>query len=225
MLVALVLVIVLCASGATALDTAAVTLQSAYESAPAGGGYDRILELEHGRVYTGGLLIGPTWDEDRSEFLDLELGHDVLIDGNGAVLDLQGQMICISFCDNRLDIQDCIIINGGIRYRGDNTPDVDRVPRGTVRYCTFYRPHDYAVRLQGAGAGVVCERNIVVDAVDTGLDYVIWTSEAGVNLPTGLAFGLSVQIGSFGMPQVRDNWTWFSDPQINAEALHHYCFL
>ncbi|MBU0741776.1 hypothetical protein KJ554_05415 [bacterium] len=201
------------------------TLQAAFETAVAQGGYDRYLALETGRVYTGGLLIGPTWDEDRTLFIDDELGLDVMIEGNGAILDLQGQQICISFCGNRLDIQDCIVLDGGVRYRGDVALDIDRIPEGSVTYCTFFRPHDYAVRLEGAGAGVICERNIVVDAVDTGPDGLIWSGITGENLPTGLAFGLSVQIGSYGMPAVRDNWTWFRDGTTNAELLRHYCLL
>jgi hypothetical protein len=204
---------------------AAASLQAVYETAPAAQGYDRYLELETGVTYTGGLLIGPTWDDDRQEFLRDEAGLDVMIAGNGAILDLQGQQICISFCDNRLDIEDCIVLNGGIRFRGERFPDEDLSPQGSVRHCTFYRPHDYALRLQGAGEGIVLERNIVVDCMDTGLDYVIWSSEAGPNLPTGLAFGLSVQTGAYGSPEVRDNWTWFADSHQNDEPFHHFCFL
>ncbi len=206
-------------------STAATTLRAAFEAAPALDGYDRYLELETGEIYTGGLLIGPTWDEDRSAFLDAEQGLDVKIVGNGAILDLQGQRICISFCDNRLDVEDCIILDGGVRFRGASNPGESRIPVGSVRYCTFYRPRDYAVRLQGAGAGVLCERNIVVDTVDTGLDGLIWTGYLGNLLPTGLAFGLSVQTGSYGVPVVRDNWTWFSDPVVDDDPLHHFGFL
>lgn len=203
----------------------AITLKEAFQSAPAAHGYDRYLELESGVVYEGGLLIGATWDDDRQLFRDDEPGYDVKIVGNGAILDLQGQQICISFCRRRLDIEDCIILNGGVRYRGDRTPQVDRVPVGSVRYCTFYQPHDYAVRLQGAGSGVVLERNLVVDAQDTGLDYVIWSGVAGENLPTGACFAPSVQTADFGVPQMRENWTFFADPQVNADPAYHYVFL
>lgn len=213
--------IALCA----AAPVRAVSLRAAFESAPARDGYDRYLVLEPGRVYTGGLVIGPTWDEDRSLFQDMELGLDVMIEGNGAILDMQGQSLCISFCGNRLDVADCIVIDGSVRFRGDVDPERDRTPEGSVRHCTFYRPRDYAVRLQGAGAGVLLERNIVVDAVDSGPDGLIWTGILGENLPTGLAFGLSVQTGSYGLPEVRDNWTWFSDPAANADPLHHFGFL
>ena len=208
-----------------AAPAGAVTLQEAFEAAPAAGGYDRYLELTTGEVYTGGLLIGPTWDDDRAEFHDLELGLDVKIAGNGAILDLQGQHICISFCSNRLDVEDCIILNGEVRYRGDADLAVDRTPAGSVRYCTFYRPVRYGVRLVGAGEGITVERNIVVDAVDAGLDYMVWTGISSDNLPTGLAVGLSVQTGSYGFPVVQRNWTFFTDPELNAVPLRHYCLL
>lgn len=203
----------------------ALSLRAAYEAAPAREGYDRYLVLEPGRVYTGGLLIGPTWDEDRNRFQDMERGLDVRIEGNGAVLDMQGERLCIAFCGNRLDMEDCVVVDGGVRFRGDVAPDRDRIPSGSVRHCTFYRPRDYAVRLQGVGEGVLLERNIVVDAVDSGPDGLIWTGILAENLPTGLAFGLSVQTGFYGEPTVRDNWTWFSDPVVNAEPLHHFARL
>jgi hypothetical protein len=203
----------------------AVTLKEALQAAPAGGGYDRYVVLQTGVVYEGGFLVGATWDDDRQIFRDDEPGFDVKIVGNGAILDLQGQQICVSFCRSRLDIEDCIILNGGVRFRGDRTPQVDRVPNGSVRYCTFYQPHDYAVRLQGAGSGITLERNIVVDTQDTGLDYVIWSGAAGENLPTGICFAPSVQTGEFGVPQMFDNWTYFHDPTANADPLYHYAFL
>lgn len=215
----LALIIVLLASGA-----AATTLQAAFEAAGPQQGYDRFVVLEPGVIYHGGLLVGATWDDDRQQFLP-EPGIDVMIEGNGAILDLQGQEICISFCGNRLDLVDCIVLDGGVRFRGDAHPEVDRTPEGSVRYCTFYRPRDYAVRLQGAGDGVVLERNLVVDPVDTGLDYVVWSGVAGPNLPTGIAVGLSVQSGTYGTPWVADNWTWHSDPVLNDDPLYHYVFL
>ncbi|MBK8164830.1 MAG: hypothetical protein IPK64_02580 [bacterium] len=200
-------------------------LWAAFEAAPARDGYDRYLELETGRVYTGGLQVGPTWDDDHARFEDAELGLDVMIAGNGAILDLGGQILRISFCGNRLDVQDCILLGGGIRFVGDNDTARDRTPEGSVRYCTFHRPEDYAVRLQGVGAGVTCERNLVVDPVDTGPDVTIWAGIAGANLPTGLAFGMSVQTGAFGLPIVRENWTWHTDPRTNGDPLHHFGFL
>lgn len=208
-----------------ALPAAAIPLQVIYEAAPAQDGYDRYLVLETGVVYTGGLLVGRTWDDDYQRFWDDGPGLDVKIEGRGAILDLQGQQICISYCRNRLDIEDCIIINGGIRFRGHLSLQEDLRPRGSVRYCTFWKPHDYAVRLDGTGEGILLERNIVVDAVDTGLDFMIWSGEEGPWLPTGLAFGLSIQTYTSGIPDVIENWTYFTDPLMNQIDLHHYCLL
>lgn len=218
---AALLIVLVAATG----SHAALSLRAAVEAAPAAHGYDRYVELETGQVYGGGLVIGPTWDEDRTLFIDAEQGYDVKIVGNGAILDMQGQRLCISFCSNRLDVEDCIVVDGSVRFRGDNTPDVDRTPEGSVRYCTFYRARDYAVRLQGTGSGVECERNLIVDTQDTGQDVLIWTGMTGVNLPTGLAFGLSVQSGWFGYPSIHDNWTWFRDSEANDVLLRHYCYL
>ncbi len=206
-------------------SAAAISLQAAYEASVAQGGYDKYVILETGVVYTGGLLIGPTWDDDRQAFRDRERGLDVKIEGRGAILDLRGQQICISFCRNRLDIEDCIITGGGIRFRGDVSVQEDRRPTGSVRYCTFWRPHDFAVRLEGAGEGILLERNIVVDAVDTGLDVMIWNGEEGPLLPTGLAFGLSVQTVPNGFPDALANWTYFSDPYVNQIDYYHFGFL
>ncbi len=203
----------------------AVPLQAMLEAAPPADGYDRYVTLATGVVYTGGLLIGPTWDDDRQSFREHERGFSVKIEGRGAILDLRGQQICISFCTDRLDIEDCIIIGGGIRFRGDLTPTEDRRPVGSVRHNTFWLPDDYAVRLEGAGEGILLERNIVVDTVPTGLDVMTWNGEEGVLLPTGLAFGLSVQTFTSGTPIVRQNWTYFNDPLVNADLLHHFGFL
>jgi hypothetical protein len=202
----------------------AVTLRETYEAAGPGGGYDRDVVLVTGQVYTGGLLIGPvlspiSWD------LEGDRGEDVRITGNGAILDLRGEQICISYCTNRLDLSDCVVLNGNVRFRGINTSDHVAMPQGSVRYCTFYGPHDYGVRLQGAGAGVAIERNIVVDAVDTGWDYVYTTGAPSDWIPTGTNISMSGQFGFYGVPVVRENWTWHSDPLLNGTALAHFSFL
>lgn len=202
-----------------------LTLKEAYETAGPRDGYDRWVELETGAVYTGGLMIGRVYSPVTQEFLMAEEGLDVRVVGNGAVIDLQGEQICLSYCGNRLDISDCVIINGGVRFRGDNDPGLDLQPSGSVRHVTFYQAHDYGVRLQGAGAGIILERNLIVDTVDTGLDFVASTGMPGDLLPTGTAIALSVQTGSYGWPDVRENWTYFSNPALNDDDLHHFSFL
>lgn len=203
----------------------AITLKEAYEAAPAADGYDRYLELETGVTYTGGLLVGRVFSPVTNQFIMAEEGLDVRIVGNGAILDLQGEQICMSYTDHRLDIEDCVIINGNVRFRGDNDPGLAIRPIGSVRYVTFYQPHDYGVRLQGAGEGIVIERNIVVDAVDTGLDFIPSNGVPGDLIPTGTAISGSVQMADYGVPDIRDNWTWFSEPRDNGEPLHHFSFL
>lgn len=204
-----------------------ITLQQAFEeSGPATVDsvfYDRHLQLETGAVYTGGLLIGPVLDGIDHQISGSE-GLNVRIDGNGAILDLQGSRLCISYCNNRLDIQDCIILNGDVRFRGYIDPEISVVPQGSVRYCTFYKPHDYGIRLYGTGGGIELERNIVVDPVDTGWDFLYINGIPSDWLPTGTAISLSVQ-GQYGTPSVHDNWTWLSDPQQNDNLLLHYSLL
>lgn len=203
----------------------AVSLKEAYEAAPAANGYGRWVELQTGVTYTGGLLIGRVFSPVTNSFIMQEEGLDVAIVGNGAILDLQGEQICLSYCDQRLDISDCVILNGGVRFRGDNDQGLALRPVGSVRHVTFVAPQDYGVRLQGAGAGITIERNLIIDALDTGLDFVPSTGIAGTLLPTGTSIAMSVQTGDYGVPDVRDNWTFFGNPDLNGYPLHHFSFL
>lgn len=209
----------------TAQGAFSITLKEAYEAATPANGYDRYIELQPGATYTGGLLVGRIFSPVTNTFIMEEEGQDVKIVGNGAILDLQGQQICLSYCSNRLDIEDCIVINGNVRFRGDNSQDLPLHPVGSVRYVTFHQAHDYGVRLQGAGAGILVERNIFLDIVDTGLDFVPSTGIEGSLIPTGTAVAASVQVGDYGYPDVRENWTFFQNPSENSEPLRHFSFL
>jgi len=202
----------------------AMTLQEAFERAQPGGGYDKYLVLEPGEIYTGGLLIGPiysplTWT------MEGNAGCDVRIVGNGAILDLQASRICISYCNHRLDIDDCVIVGGDIRFRGLRDASFDLVPQGSVRQVTFYRPDDYGIRLQGAGEGITLERNLIVSARNTGPDFIFSHGAAHELLPTGTNIAASVQAGLYGVPQIRENWSFHEDPAINADMLAHFSFL
>ena len=200
--------------------SSAVTLKEIYEAAPSYNGYDKYLELETGITYTGGLLIGKVFDPITAT-LSSEEGKDVRIIGNGAVLDLQGEEICISYCTNKLDIDNCIIINGNIRYRGINLPPDKICPTGYVKYCTFYRPQDYGIRLQGAGEDITLERNIIVDAIDTGWDFHYLHGTSLEYLPTGSNIAVSIFYTTYGIPTLLDNWSFHSDPFVNTDSTKH----
>lgn len=216
---ALLLCVVLFADPAAAL-----TLREAYESAGPRDGYDKYLELQTGVTYTGGLVIGPILSPIKHHLVG-PAGCDVRIEGNGAILDLEGQQLCISYCQNRLDIDDCIVLNGNIRFRGINTADYLEIPQGSVRHVTFWRPHDYAVRLQGSGEGILLERNLSVDPIDTGYDWIYTNGIANSWLPTGTSYSLSGQTGWYGVPVVQHNWSYLSNPRDNEVLLRHFSLL
>jgi len=203
----------------------ATTLKEAFEAAGPANGYDRYVELDSGATYTGGLLVGRVYSPVTNRFIMEEEGQDVKIVGNGAILDLQGEQICMSYCSNRLDIEDCVIINGNVRFRGDNDEGLPLRPVGSVRYVTFYEAHDYGIRLQGAGEGISLEYNIIVDTIDTGLDFMPSNGIVGTLIPTGTAIAASVQVGDYGYPDIRNNWTFFSTTVENDVPLHHFSFL
>jgi len=206
-------------------SASAATLKEAFEASGPAGGYDRFVELQPGATYCGGLLIGRIFSPVTNSFILEEEGQDVKIVGNGAIIDLQGEQLCISYCNNRLDIEDCIILNGNVRFRGDNNEDLPLHPTGSVRYVTFFQPHDYGVRLQGVGRDINIERNIFLDTVDTGLDFIPSTGLEGPLLPTGTAVAASVQVENYGMPDLNENWTFFQNPSENTVPLRHFSFL
>jgi hypothetical protein len=201
---------------------ASATLKEMYDAAPSGQGFDKLVQLQTGVVYTGGLYIGKTFNRINAAFEGDE-GRDVRIEGNGAVLDLQGGEICISYCSNRLEIDDCVIINGSVRFRGIEDGLFVAKPRGSVTHVTFFEPHDYGVRVFFCGNGITIERNIVVDAVDTGDDFLYLSGYASTYLPTGHSVAFSSM--GYGTPLVVDNWSYHSDPEANANPMRHFSLL
>lgn len=208
-------------SALTASTGAAGTLRAAYEAAGPGGGFDKLVVLETGRIYTGPLLIGPTLP-CYSDQLVGDPGLDVRIEGNGALLDLEGGQICMSYCNHRFEIEDCVVINGGIRFRGLTWEHDYLLPSGRVRHVTFYRPQDYALRFQRTGPEIVVERNLVLDAVDTGDDFIYITGISSEWLPTGASISPAVAVA---LPQMTENWSWHSDPLINGQPVMHFMLL
>jgi len=205
----------LCAS-----PVAALSLKQAYDEATAAGGYDRYIELTPGVTYTGGLWLGATFNKITAEFEGP--CEDVRIVGNGAILDLRGQQITMAYCHNRLDIDDCVIVGGDVKFRGYGGDELNLIPEGSVRHVTFYEPHDYGVRMFGCGTGILVERNIVVDAIDTGVDFQYLTGEFSASLPTGTGFARSLTFADVGL---FENWSYHSDPVANADAIRHFSIL
>ncbi len=199
----------------------ATTLREAFEAAGPGDGFQKLVILETGQVYTGGLHIGPTLPCYSSKLVG-DAAVDTKIVGNGAILDLQGEQIIMSYCNEELVIEDCIVLNGNIRYRGLTWSDIQVLPQGAVRNVTFYKPHDYGVRFQRSGPGITLERNLVVDPVNTGNDFIYITGIASEWLPTGACFSPAIAV-SMGL--MRENWTWFSNPELNADPLYHFMLL
>lgn len=199
----------------------AISLREFYQNAPASENFDKYLSLENGETYTGGLIIGQLLNIETFE-LDGSDGENVKIVGNGAILDLQGEEISISYCDNVLEISDCVIINGSIRFRGIATDDITVFPTGNISYNTFYNCHDYAVRLQGCAEGITIERNIAVNSVDTGRDFVYVSGASTDWLPTGVNYALSGQVGLYGTPEVIDNFSYFTRENFNSDLLKHF---
>ena len=198
----------------------AASLKEMYDLALPGSGYDKDIVLETGVTYTGGLLLGGTFNRITAEFE--QDPEDVRIVGNGAILDVQGSEICVAYSTSHLDIQDCVILNGNVRFLGYNGGGMGLLPTGSVRYVTFYRPHDYGVRLYACGTGIEVERNIVVGPVDTGPDHQYVTGVAMPWLPTGVSFALSVTGGGI---EVFDNWSYHLDPEANADAMRHFSLM
>lgn len=210
---------IICLQLGVCLPALAESLKEVYDAAGPAAGYDKYLVLETGVTYTGGLWIGATFNRITAEFEGR--GGNVRIVGNGALLDLQGGEICMAYCPERLDLDDCVILNGDVKFRGSDGGGLNLVPAGSVRYVTFYKPHDYGVRLFGCGAAVLVERNIVVDAIDTGSDFMFLTGIASDWLPTGASFSLSLQAGAV----VFDCWSYHSDPVANSDPLRHFNLL
>lgn len=196
------------------------TLKEVYDNSQGTALYDRVLVLNTGEVYRGSLLIGGIYNHIAGTFTDT-LGENVSIIGNGAILDLEGCFITNQYTNKRLDITDCVIINGGVKFRG-STEGTNLIPTGSVSYVTFYQAEDYAIRIHSAGAGISISNNIFVDTYSTGDDFVNYTSETLEWLPTGFNLVTTIFVPTYGAPIISDNWSYFSDWRLNQEPMRHY---
>ena len=110
--------------------TWAISLQEMYDNAESGFGYDKYIQLESNQIYTGSIGI---------------YEGSVLIDGNGAIIDLQNENGIWIYSDENsnasLDIEYLSIINGayhGISYSGNST--------GNIINCNFIN-NDYGIKV------------------------------------------------------------------------------
>ena len=124
------------------------TLQSIFDLSGAGNGYDKYVTLSSDEIYTGGLGI---------------FDGNVLIDGHGAIIDLQGGSGIWVYADEyypaNLDIKFCTIINGayyGVSYGGTST--------GALTNCNFVH-NDFGIKLYDFSEVEIKNCNLIENTV------------------------------------------------------------
>ena len=138
----------------------AITLQSVYDAAGPGNGYDKYVVLEQDMIYTGevGVYEG-----------------DVFIEGNGAIVDLNGGLGIWVYAEEaypaNLDIEFVTIINGGynaLTFNGSATGNISNcnfIQNGfgiqimdsaniTVKNCNFIENSQYGIAVRGTVASL-----------------------------------------------------------------------
>ena len=139
------------------------TLQSVFDSSGPGNDYDKYVVLEHDMIYTGGVGI---------------YEGNVLIEGNGAVVDLEGGTGIWVYGDDiipaNLDIQYITLMNGewyGVFYGGLAT--------GNITNCNFIN-NGYGVQLYDF-AEIQIKNSNFVDNLYYGVALVTTTPLCNVN--------------------------------------------
>ena len=136
------------------------TLQSVFDAAGPGNGYDKYVILEQNMIYTGevGIYEG-----------------DVFIEGNGAVVDLNESLGIWVYAEDgypaNLDIEFVTIINGGynaLTFNGSSTGNIsncnlisnmfgiqimDEV-NISVKNCNFINNNQYGIAVRGTTAAI-----------------------------------------------------------------------
>ncbi|MBN1969128.1 MAG: hypothetical protein JXR48_08000 [Candidatus Delongbacteria bacterium] len=200
------------------------SLKMEYQKALPEGDFDKVLHLESGKIYIGGLYLGGVYN---FMTLQYEYGSNdkVLIEGNGAVIDLMGEEISIAYCEGSLNVENCVILNGNIRYSGA-TDDIGNhiQPSGSVSNVTFYEPHDYGVRIYRSGTDIFVSKNIIIDPINTGNDFHHLNSNPMYWLPTGFSIDRSI-FPQYGQPWITENVSFFSNPIFNYENINHYVMM
>jgi len=129
----------------------AVTLEDVYATAPPMAGYDRVLMLESGEVYTGGIVI---------------LDENIAIWGNGASVDLQTGSV-IAMGNGNLDIDGCVFMNGDIAV------SVSDDVRTNISNCVFYNNNRGIQHYSSLGAPLIVYNTIFMN----NRNYAVYTSE------------------------------------------------
>jgi len=121
-------------------SVSAESLQAAYDASGPGDGYDKLLILDAGTGYTGGLTA------DR--------GVRSCIRGNGALVDLEQKSVWAAGYNTRLDIERCVLTGGfsGVYISEDAT--------GVLRNNTI-TGNEYGVTSWMGRADLVIENNII----------------------------------------------------------------
>lgn len=204
------------------INLLSMTLKEAFDLSGPGEGYDKLVVLEKGKLYTGGLFLG--YVNNPFTFKDDYVNEiNVRIKGNGAIIDLQNGQIQFGNTPNILDIDSCVIINGTLRYCG--TPDGMGgyfIPYGSVKNITFYNSIDYGVRMDGAGKNMFLNNNLVVNCISTGIDFPFNNSFPSLYLKTGTSFAFS-PFEWYGYPLLQDNWSY--NVRYADEPMIHFSML
>jgi hypothetical protein len=182
----LIAIPVLVLAGFLPQAVSAATLQSAYTSAGPLNGYDKYVELSGTITYTGGLTI-PT-------------GDAACIKGNGATIDLQGSMIHVGGNTTSLDIDHCVLVNGGNPIYGPGQAALNFVASsGSVTNNTIHG-NTVGVRVYLASPGVVSVKNNIFSD----------NTQAGV----------ICELGSEADISYNDGWNNF---RYGTYAIDYYC--
>ncbi len=132
------------------------TLESAYTSAGPLNGYAKYVELSSTVTYTGGLTILG--------------GEAVCIRGNGATVDLQHGMIHVGGAGTQLDIDHCVLVNGGDPVYGPGQSAINFVASGGSVVNNTLHANTVGVRVYQTAAGSVSvKNNIFSDNTQAGL--------------------------------------------------------
>ena len=198
-----------------------VTLKEIFDAAGPEGEYDKVLNLEKGKIYTGGLSLGYCYNPITFQF-DSLADESVKINGNGAIIDLKNSHIHIAYTDKILDIDSCVIANGTVRYTGKPDAAGYIIPHGSISNVTFYKPVDFGIRMEGSGENMHIYKNLVSECITTGGDFPQYDSFPAEMLRTGTSFAFSA-FSWYGFPGIFENWSYNSS--FPGEPLANFSML